>query len=472
MRKQDLLFGFVKVPLDFLVVFCSFVGAYLIRSRTDLIPGYQIDVVFMPPLEEFFLFSIGAAIALVAIFFIQKLYALKNFTPLGRELVNVLWSVLLWMMVIIAYFFLTRQFFFSRLVLIYSVLFSTIGICLVRILLSGLRTWLLHKNIGRSRVAIIGHGNATKQVVGLLKTTYYYDLVGIVEDREEKDMLLPYLGAPAQLEDIIEKYGIEEIIQTVSREAEISLEIIEICRQNHVRYRYVPDVIGIQMSNIDMQMERGIPLLELKSTRLDGWGRILKRTMDIVASLLAIIILSPIWIATATAVAIQMKSIKEIIFKQKRYGYHGKLFWFYKFQSMRVGAAAEHAKLLESAENERKGFLKMKNDPRVTPVGRFIRKTSLDELAQLWNILRGDMSLVGPRPHMPEEINLVTKKYRTVLSVKPGLTGLAQVSGRSSIDFEDEMKLDIAYVENWSLGQDIVIVIKTAFKILRRENVS
>ena len=459
------------MPLDFLVVFVSFVGAYFLRRETDLIPGYQIDVIFMPPIEEFFVFSIGASLVLLAIFFIQKLYTLRNFTPLGRELVNVLWAIALWVMVIVAYFFLTRQFFFSRLVLIYSILFVTIGICLVRIVLSAFRTWLLHKNIGRSKVAIVGNGEATRQVIHLSKKAPYYDLVGVVEEND-KEMPLPYLGTPANLEEIIEKHAIEEIIQTVSRETETSLNIIEICRQNHVRYRYVPDVIGIQMINIDVQMERGIPLLELKATRLDGWGRILKRTMDIVCSLFAVIILSPILIATATAVAVQMRTPKQIIFKQKRYGYHGKLFWFFKFQSMRVGAAAEHAKMLESADNERKGFLKIKNDPRVTPVGRFIRKTSLDELAQLWNILKGDMSLVGPRPHMPEEIDLVTKKYRTVLSVKPGLTGLAQVSGRSSIDFEDEMKLDIAYVENWSLGMDIVIIFKTALKILKRENVS
>lgn len=472
MRKQDLLFGFIKVPLDFLVVFISFVAAYVLRRETDLIPGYQIDVIFMPPIEEFFIFSIGAAIALVAMFLIQRLYSLKNSTLLGRELMGVVWATVLWVMTIIAYFFLTRQFFFSRLVLIYSVFFTVIGIFLVRILIAGVRTWLLHRNIGRAKVAIIGNGVAAKRVIANLKMSASYDLIGVVEDKEGSELPLPYLGDPAHLEAIIEQHSIEEVIQTVSREAEISLDIIEICRQNHVRYRYVPDVIGIQTTNIDVHMERGIPLLELKSTRLDGWGRIFKRTMDIVCSLLAVIVLSPLILGTALAVAIQMKSLRQVIFKQKRYGYRGKLFWFYKFQSMRVGAAAEHAKLLESSENERKGFLKMKNDPRVTTVGRFIRKTSLDELAQLWNIIKGDMSIVGPRPHMPEEINLVSKKYRTVLSIKPGLTGLAQVSGRSSIDFEDEMKLDIAYVENWSLGMDIAIIFKTALKILKREDAS
>jgi exopolysaccharide biosynthesis polyprenyl glycosylphosphotransferase len=225
--------------------------------------------------------------------------------------------------------------------------------------------------------------------------------------------------------------------------------------------------VQVQRTNIEMNSISGIPLLSLKPTSLDGWGRVVKRIFDIFGAAIGLIILSPVFLITA--IAIKLDSKGTIIFKYlddgsrvKRVGEHGKLFNFYKFRSMHPNT--HNLRYTELAKlNQREGtpMVKIKNDPRVTRVGKFIRNTSIDELPQLWNVLKGDISLVGPRPHLPEEVAKYDKHHKFVLSIKPGITGLAQISGRSDLDFEREIQLDTYYIENWSIWMDIKIILKT-----------
>ena len=184
-----------------------------------------------------------------------------------------------------------------------------------------------------------------------------------------------------------------------------------------------------------------------------------KRLIDTVLSLIAFIILSPLLLITALAVKIS--SPGPVLFKQQRLGLHGKVFTIYKFRSM-YKDAEERKKELES-QNEMNGFMfKMKDDPRITKVGKFIRKTSIDELPQFYNVLKGDMSLVGTRPPTVDEFRQYESHQKRRLSAKPGITGLWQVSGRNEIkDFEDVVKLDVQYIDNWSIGLDIKIILKT-----------
>ena len=184
-----------------------------------------------------------------------------------------------------------------------------------------------------------------------------------------------------------------------------------------------------------------------------------KRLIDTVLSLIAFIILSPLLLITALAV--KFSSPGPVLFKQQRLGLHGKVFTIYKFRSM-YKDAEERKKELES-QNEMNGFMfKMKDDPRITKVGKFIRKTSIDELPQFYNVLKGDMSLVGTRPPTVDEFRQYESHQKRRLSAKPGITGLWQVSGRNEIkDFEDVVKLDVQYIDNWSIGLDIKIILKT-----------
>ena len=225
--------------------------------------------------------------------------------------------------------------------------------------------------------------------------------------------------------------------------------------------------MSIQKTNIEVQSAVGIPIITLKPTPLDGWGGILKRLFDIVGALFGLIIFSPIFLIIA--IAIKLDSKGTIIFKYlddgsrvKRVGEKGELFNFYKFRSMYPNTHnLRYTELADQNVREGSPMVKIKDDPRITKVGKFIRKTSLDELPQLWNVLKGEMSLVGPRPHLPEEVAKYKNHHKFVLSLKPGITGLAQISGRSNLDFEKEIQLDTYYIETWSIWLDIKIIIKT-----------
>lgn len=197
---------------------------------------------------------------------------------------------------------------------------------------------------------------------------------------------------------------------------------------------------------------------EKESSMEFSFYEVIKRLIDIVCSFLGVLVLSPLFIIIA--IIIKMTSKGPVFFSQKRVGKNGKEFDMYKFRSMVVNAEELKEKL--AAKNEMSGpMFKMKDDPRVTKVGKFIRKTSIDELPQLWNVLKGDMSLVGPRPSLPKEVAQFDKWMHKRLEVKPGLTCYWQVSGRSNIDFEDWMKLDIKYVDERSTWIDIKLIFKT-----------
>ena len=198
--------------------------------------------------------------------------------------------------------------------------------------------------------------------------------------------------------------------------------------------------------------------IENKSSMEFSFYEVVKRLIDVVCSFLGVLVLSPLFIIIA--IIIKTTSKGPVFFSQKRVGKNGKEFDMYKFRSMVVNAEELKEKL--AAQNEMSGpMFKMKDDPRVTKVGKFIRKTSIDELPQLWNVLKGDMSLVGPRPSLPKEVAQFEKWMYKRLEVKPGLTCYWQVSGRNNIDFEDWMKLDIKYVEERSTWIDIKLIFKT-----------
>jgi exopolysaccharide biosynthesis polyprenyl glycosylphosphotransferase len=201
-----------------------------------------------------------------------------------------------------------------------------------------------------------------------------------------------------------------------------------------------------------------VPLIGLKENSIKGWNLAVKRTLDVALILLATPILLPI--TTLIALIIRLDSKGPALFRQTRVGKHGKGFTCYKFRTMVVDAEKRKAEL--AALNEADGPLfKIRSDPRITRVGRFLRQSSLDELPQLLNVLRGEMSLVGPRPGLPEEVDQYDPWHRRRLEVTPGLTGLWQVLGRSDTSFDEMVRLDIFYTENWSVGMDLQILLKT-----------
>jgi exopolysaccharide biosynthesis polyprenyl glycosylphosphotransferase len=264
----------------------------------------------------------------------------------------------------------------------------------------------------------------------------------------------------AKLPEILHTQAVACVIFNVSQTsfAEVEKAILT-CEIEGVEAWLVADFVRTSIARATIDVFQSKPLLIFRSTPDISWQLVTKRLIDIVGATLGLLLLGPL-VMLPVAIAIKVTSPGTILFRQLRSGLRGRLFTMYKFRSMVTDAEMLRAEL--DAFNEVSGpVFKIANDPRITPVGRFIRRTSLDEFPQLWNVLIGDMSLVGPRPPIPSEVEKYDPWHRRRLSMKPGLTCLWQISGRSNVAFDQWMKLDLEYIDNWSLWLDIKIILKT-----------
>lgn len=471
MKKSEIIFGALRLPIDYLAILAAFLLAYYLRPITDLIPGVQFHfgLELLPPMSEYFVFALFAAAFLVILFAFNHLYSLRVTHRFGKEFFKISFLVSAWLMFIISYYFLiVHELFFSRIALIHIWLFSIVFVSASRLLIMAIQSFLLRFGVGRRRILFIGISTVADQFYQLIKKDRSYMVIGALCEKvlSRKSGHLKIVGSFDQLEQIVKKYGVEEIIQSENRlKDQDAKDLHSFCRNNQIKYHFIPDLIRLQRTNVDVQMIGNMPLVTLRETSLVGWGHIFKRIFDILISLTLIVILIPLWIAVAMLIKLGSKG--PVIYKSMR-KHSDKTFNVYKFRSMAVNA--EELKKNLMAQNERHGPLfKLKNDPRITRIGRFLRKTSIDELPQLFNVLIGNMSLVGPRPHLPEEIEKYKSHHRQVFAIKPGVTGLAQISGRSNLDFEEEVKLDVYYIENWSLWMDIKLLFKSVGVIFRAD---
>ncbi|MFA7686083.1 MAG: sugar transferase, partial [Candidatus Gracilibacteria bacterium] len=443
------------------------------RLITEPIKGIAspIDYSILPTITEYLKFSAEAAIALVIIFALGRMYTFKTTTSFSKEINRSIILCAIWAMAMVTYFFFTRTFPFSRLAIVYSwgltFIFVFLGKTLVRII----ETMFLRIDIGKRHLLFIGNNKLTTDLSKTLETEIGYKMIGLIEEESKPThpiQSVPILGKILDLEKILKKYKVDEIIQTASLKSETdNANILEICDLNHIAYRFVPDTIEMRRTNIETSTIGTVPVISLNPTPLEGWGKINKRIVDIIGSTIAIILFSPVMLITV--IAIKLDSKGPILFTKldngktvKRVGQFGQLIPFYKFRSMYPNT--DNLRYTELAKNNIRTngpLVKIKDDPRITKVGKFIRKYSIDELPQLFNVLSGKLSLVGPRPHLPEEVEKYQRHHKFSLTIKPGITGISQVSGRSNLDFAEEMKLDRYYIEHWSIWLDLLIILKT-----------
>ncbi len=269
----------------------------------------------------------------------------------------------------------------------------------------------------------------------------------------------PVLGLARDLPQILEKEIVDEVIFAIPQEELKKMDkLFLLCEERGITARVAINFFPHSIAKTHLEELDGLPLLTFTTTPKNELLLLLRRIFDFVGSLILILTLSPVFLLIT--LGIRLDSPGPAVYRQVRCGLNGRRFTFYKFRSMVQEAEVRKGDLL--AYNIMAGpVFKMKNDPRVTRLGRFLRKTSLDELPQLFNVLRGDMSFVGPRPPIPEEVEKYEGWQRRRLSMKPGITGLWQVSGRNQIDFHQWMKLDLEYIDNWSIWLDVKILIKT-----------
>jgi len=462
LKKAELIFSVILIPLDFLMLIAAALAAYFLRFQTlaEVRP-----IIYEMPFWEFFNIAASMAMAWLVIFALSGLYTIGGTRRVLDELAKIFLACSVGLAFIIVLFFFQRDLFSSRFIILAAWALAVVFMSFGRLAVRFVQRILFRKGVGIHRVVIVGEDKNTDVLVG-----EFYKNPGlglkVIKRYTKFDE-----NTAGEIEELYKTLGVDEIIQTGGVSREETLGLIDFCNDHHIVFKYSADLFAVQAAKIDIRDYAGVPVAEVKRTRLEGWGKIYKRIFDIVGSSILIIIVSPVMILTA--IAIKLDSRGPIFWsrlddgsKVKRIGQQGEPFDYFKFRSMRPGT--HHLRYTELAEQDfRKGpRVKIKDDPRVTRVGKIIRRLSIDELPELFLVLAGKMSLVGPRPHLPEEVARYKKNHKEVLIVKPGITGLAQISGRADLDFEDEVKLDVYYIENWSLKLDLYILFKTPFIVL------
>ena len=462
MKRAELFFTFILIPIDILMVVLSVVLAYKFRLFFNLVP-----TVYLEPFNNYLRFFVLTLPVWFVVFLINGLYSISDRRYALKEFGKIIVAVSAAVALIVAYIFLSRTFFFSRLIVAEIWVFSIVLLALGRFFIRILQRILYRYKIGVHRVIILGHNSMTKPIEKELKTNRRlgYEVVKVI-DQDGVD----------KLSTIVKNNPCDEIMITDANLPESkTAKVLEFCRLNGLSFKMTPNLFLVRSSHVSIQSLAGVPIMEFHRTPLDGWGKIIKRIFDLVISTLLIIIFSPIMLIIALIIKLTSKG--PILFRQERVGLE-KNFTFLKFRSMKIEyctgleyggkKAEEYREVLRKKKNEVDGpVFKIKNDPRVMPFGKFLRRTSLDELPQFFNVLRGDMSLIGPRPPMPQEVALYNDWQKKRLGVKPGITGLWQVSGRSELAFDDWVRLDAYYIENWSLWMDFQIFFKTIWVVLK-----
>jgi exopolysaccharide biosynthesis polyprenyl glycosylphosphotransferase len=467
MKRSDLLFAFLFLPIDLLAILGAYVAAYFLRANVEVPP-----IIFLWPFDQYLPFIAAFLPAWAGVFALAGLYDIKNLRPGSGELPRLFLAVSAGTALVVLGIFLTRTTFFSRLILLYAWALTFILVRIGRVLIRYIQQSLFSKGIGVYRVLVVGNGHLAEAVIGEVEgnRALGYRVVKVISKKDVPN-----------LDRWIARTRPDEIwVGDPTLAASQVSKILDLSEDRHIGFKQVPNLFTVKARNVDVLTIAGVPIMSFRKTPLEGWWRIGKRVFDVVISSLGIVITSPLMLGTA--IAVKLGSPGPMIYKNKRVGPAGD-FNVYKFRSMythlSVGEeyggrkATKLEEELVKTKNVRKGGIyKIADDPRVNPVGEFIRKTSLDELPQLFNVLLGNMSLVGPRPHMPQEVKFFEKEYRRLLFVKPGITGLAQISGRSDLSTDEEVRIESYYVENWSLWLDLVILLRTPLALLRSRRVA
>ncbi|UCH78117.1 MAG: sugar transferase [Candidatus Coatesbacteria bacterium] len=415
--------------------------------------------------ETYLKISLLYSLVSLAVFFNRGLYARQRSMARLDELYLVMKSLIISAFVMMAITFLFPHLPYTRDVVIGNFVVSLALVDLWRISLRKIVGFLAQRGVGMRRAVIYGAGKSGRILHNQinLHPEFGYSVVGYVDDdrakRGRKYDGAKVLGTFEKLPAIIVKHDVDEVLVAIpSAPHRHLLNVVFELRERQIPFLVIADLFELVTRRVSVMQIGSIPLLRLWRSPLEGWQGYLKRGLDIAGSLGGIVVLFPLWFLIVILIKIDSKG--PIFYRQDRLGKDGRPFRIFKFRSMVVGA---HEMLPELAEyNEMDGpIFKIKKDPRVTRVGRLLRKFSLDEFPQLLNVLKGDMSLVGPRPPIPEEVEKYERWQLKRLTVPQGLTGLWQVSGRNLLTFEEMVRLDIYYIENWSLWLDLKILLKT-----------
>lgn len=459
MKKSELIFSALLVPVDFMMFLVAGIVAYFLRVSSWVIKFRPVLFSLNLPFERYFFLLFAVSVFGIFVFAVSGLYNISANKRLFKDFLKIIIAVSATVLTIILYIFFTGRLFESRFIILMAWALAIIFISLGRFFVKKLQRYMVGKyNVGIHYVVVIGQDKMSRKIIKEIKKSP--DLgYRIIKEFPELNVL--------KIKEFLlkaEPAADELMLASPYYERSDVLELLDFCEEQRIGFKFVPNLFQTMTTNVELNTFDGAPIIEIKRTSLDGWGKIIKRAVDAFGSLVGLIILSPFFLITALITKID--SPGPVFVKLKRIS-QKQNFYLYKFRSMIKNAEELKKEILD--KNERNGgpLFKIKNDPRITRFGRFLRKYRIDEFPQLLNVLKGEMSLVGPRPHQPDEIAQYAKHHKKVLLIKPGITGMAQISGSSDLPFEEEVKLDTYYIENWSLMKDIYILLKTLIVLFR-----
>lgn len=471
MKRSELFFSGVQVLIDYLMIVAAALSAFLVRDMPAVLDWFQLKpITLVFSFQEFLWIALLGAPFFLFIFALEGLYDIRVTRKFYREAYMIFVATALSLMVVIVAVFLKREWFSSRFIIVAAWVVTFAYVLLGRLTTHGIQKWLLvSRGIGVHRVLLVGRNGVLKRLASLFrrKRSLGYRVSASVSSVSLRE-----------IRAIREKKGVDEVIVCDPSLTDDEQEkLLDYCQINNIAYKFIPTTL--QTARFSVRMFEGEPFIEVEHTPLDGWGKILKRALDVFGSSVLIVLSSPIMLVVALLIKLEDPD-GPIIYRNERIGEDGKPFFVYKFRYMQwkycitkanpdFEEALRFEQQLIAERNVRDDVLyKIKDDPRKMKVGMFIERYSIDELPQFFNVFLGTMSLVGPRPHQRREVEKYQEYHRRLLTIKPGITGVAQVSGRSDLSFEDEYKLDVFYIENWSPRLDIALLFKTVFVLFRR----
>jgi exopolysaccharide biosynthesis polyprenyl glycosylphosphotransferase len=457
------------VALDVAMINLAMVLAYVLRYRLQ----WFLDVVYDAPYQAYLPFNLIFSISVPLVLWATQSYQNWRGRVWLEHVFQVINAVGITLVIALAWSFVVRPLVYSRLLLFESGVFMIGLIALDRAVTLVVQAQMRRKGLGLQRIVIVGAGEVGRRVMRTVvaRPDLGYEIVGYVDDNPDKGEgkigRFCGLGSIDNLSHVIDSKDVDEVIITLPWNYHRRiLSVLRACARRDVQARLVPDLFQMSLSRVEVGDLGGVPLIAIQEIAFSRGELTLKRIIDLVGSVVGLLVSWPLFLIIA--LAIRLDSRGPILFRQERVGEHHRRFQIYKFRTMRVGAEKELDQL--KARNEADGpIFKIRDDPRVTRVGRLLRQSSLDELPQLINVLRGEMSLVGPRPPIPAEVEQYKSWHKKRLAVPPGITGLWQVSGRSELTFDEMVLLDLYYIEHWSPWLDLAILLRTLPKVIARD---
>ena len=457
-KENQRLLNQIQVVLDGIVIVIAYAMAWYLRFRSGI---FELDIWYLS-LQDYMKWLLLIVPGFLLLYYIFKLYVPKRVLGRRLEAWRILQANLLGVMILIMILYMIRQTDISRRMLFIFGVLDVFGEVLERNIIRIILRKIRKNGYNLKQILLVGYSNATEEYIDRIKMNpeWGYQIRGILDDNVEigfeyKDIKV--IGWLDDLEIILPENRLDEIVITLGLQEYTKLgKVVGLCEKSGVHTKFIPDYNNIIPTKPYTEDVQGLPVINIRHVPLTNWlNRFMKRTMDIFGAIVAIILFSPVMLVVT--IIMKITDPGPLIFKQERIGLKNKPFYMYKFRSM----------VVQKETDEKKGWT-VKDDPRVTPIGKFMRKTSIDELPQLFNILKGDMSLVGPRPERPQFVEKFKEeipRYMIKHQVRPGLTGWAQVNGyRGDTSIRKRIEYDLYYIENWTLGFDIKIIFLTFFK--------